>query len=76
MTVFDEERELDHFEAFASENGRLFYGLSPNVGMVTPTRDRNDAPRTVTLGDVGSIETSMGGCPYVIRQAVGADFGW
>jgi dihydroorotase len=48
------------FEAFASENGRLFYGLPPNEGTVTLTRERNDAPRSVALGDGKSIEAFMG----------------
>ncbi|NPT34950.1 dihydroorotase [Paraburkholderia xenovorans] len=60
LTVFDQEHALDHFEAFASENGRLFYGLPPNEGTVTLTRERNEAPRKVALGDGKSIETFMG----------------
>ena len=59
LTVFDEEHALDRFEAFASENGRLFYGLPPNKGTVTLTRERNDAPRSVALGDGKTIETFM-----------------
>jgi dihydroorotase len=61
LTVFDEEHALDRFEAFASDNGRRFYGLPPNEGTVTLTRERNDAPRSVELGDGKSIETFMGG---------------
>jgi dihydroorotase len=60
LTVFDEENALQHFEAFASDNGRRFYGLPPNEGTVTLTRERNDAPRSVALGDGKSIETFMG----------------
>lgn len=60
LTVFDEENALEHFEAFASENGRIFYGLPPNEGTVTLTRERNDEPRSVALRDGKSIETFMG----------------
>jgi dihydroorotase len=37
-TVFEEEGALARFEAFASENGRLFYGLPLNLGTVTLER--------------------------------------
>jgi dihydroorotase len=60
LTVFDQEQAIDRFEAFASESGRLFYGLPPNEGTVTLTRERNDAPRSVALGDGKSIEAFMG----------------
>lgn len=60
LSVFDEENAIDRFEAFASENGRRFYGLPPNEGTVTLMRARSDAPRSVTLADGGSIETFMG----------------
>jgi dihydroorotase len=60
MTVFDEEHAIDRFEAFASENGRLFYGLPPNEGTVTLTRERNDEPRCAVLGEGKPIETFMG----------------
>lgn len=42
-SVFDEEGALDRFEAFASQNGPLFYGLPLNEGTVTLER----APVTV-----------------------------
>ncbi|MFM0738027.1 dihydroorotase [Paraburkholderia xenovorans] len=61
LTVFEQENALDRFEAFASENGRRFYGLPPNEGTVTLTRERNDAPRSISPGDNKSIETFMGG---------------
>lgn len=35
LTVFEEERALDKFEAFASENGPKFYGLPLNQGTIT-----------------------------------------
>jgi len=37
-TVFEEEGALDRFEAFASENGPRFYGLSLNEGRVALER--------------------------------------
>ncbi|MEW6344121.1 MAG: dihydroorotase [Pseudomonadota bacterium] len=59
LTVFEQENAIDRFEAFASENGRRFYGLPPNEGTVTLTRECNDAPSSITLGDGKSIETFM-----------------
>src|SRR3954452_16499935 len=43
-TVFDEEGRLDHFEAFASENGARFYGLPLNEGTVTLERAEARVP--------------------------------
>lgn len=60
LTVFEQENAIDRFEAFASENGRRFYGLPPNEGTLTLTRERSDAPRSVALGDGEWIETFMG----------------
>ncbi|CAB3767282.1 dihydroorotase [Paraburkholderia humisilvae] len=57
LTVFEQENAIDRFEAFASENGRRFYGLPPNEGTVTLTHEPNDAPRSVPLGEGKSIET-------------------
>ena len=37
-TVFEEERALDRFEAFASENGARFYRLPLNEGTITLER--------------------------------------
>ena len=42
--VFDEEGAMDRFEAFASENGPLFYGLPLNEERVTLVRDPNPCP--------------------------------
>ena len=36
--VFEEEGALDRLEAFASENGPLFYGLKPNEGRIVLER--------------------------------------
>jgi dihydroorotase len=61
LTVFEEENALDKLEAFASENGRRFYGLPANDGFVTLKREPNDAPEQVPLGGGKSIETFNGG---------------
>src|SRR6478609_8772607 len=42
--VFEEEGALDRFEAFASENGPLFYGLPLNEGTVTLERADTQVP--------------------------------
>jgi dihydroorotase len=60
LSVFEQENAIDRFEDFASENGRRFYGFPPNEGTVTLVRERNDAPRSVTLSDGKSIEIFMG----------------
>ncbi len=46
-TVFEEENALDRFEAFASENGSLFYGLPLNQGRVTLERSGVDVPDAI-----------------------------
>ena len=43
-TVFEEEDALEHFEAFASENGPRFYGLPLNEGTVTLERAEAEVP--------------------------------
>jgi dihydroorotase len=60
LTVFEEEDAIDRFEAFASENGRRFYGLPPNTGTVTLTRGKNDAPSAILLDHRRSVVTFMG----------------
>jgi len=49
-TVFDEEGALDHFEAFASENGARFYGLPLNEGSITLERAEYAVP--YKIGDL------------------------
>ena len=39
LTVFEEEGAMEHFEAFACENGPRFYGLPLNEGTVTLRRE-------------------------------------
>jgi dihydroorotase len=45
--VFEEEGELERFEAFASEHGARFYGLPLNDGGVTLEQAEHDVPETV-----------------------------
>ena len=47
LQEFEEEGALDRFEAFASENGARFYGLSLNEGTVTLVRDELEVPARV-----------------------------
>lgn len=47
LAVFEEEGALDKFEAFASENGPLFYGLPLNESTVTLEKAPVDVPETV-----------------------------
>ncbi len=47
LTVFEEEGALDHFEAFASENGPRFYGLPLNEGRITLERADVRVPDTL-----------------------------
>jgi dihydroorotase len=46
-TVFEEEGALDKLEAFASENGPLFYGLPLNDGTVTLQRSAVEVPEEI-----------------------------
>jgi len=58
--VFDELGALDRFEAFASLNGPKFYGLAPNVGMVTLARGNTSIPPLVAE-EVGGLRPFRGG---------------
>lgn len=48
--VFDEEGALDRLEAFASEHGPRFYGLSLNASRVTLTRSPWQVPDVIEIG--------------------------
>ena len=50
IAVFDEEGALDKFEAFASENGPLFYGLPLNEGTVTLEKSGATVPDEIAAG--------------------------
>ena len=47
VSVFEEEGALEHFEAFASENGARFYGLPPNEITVTLEKAKTEVPTEV-----------------------------
>jgi dihydroorotase len=52
IEVFDAEGALDRFEAFASLNGALFYGLPPNRGTITLVKRTSElAPSFAVDGD-------------------------
>ncbi len=59
--VFDEERALDQFEAFASLNGPAFYGLEPNGETVTLKREDWVVPESVTVADGSAVKPFMAG---------------
>ncbi len=63
--VFEEERKLENFEGFASENGPNFYGLPLNDGTVTLEKVPHEVP--------GRIEAN--GTPIVPFHA-GETLGW
>lgn len=65
LAVFEEEGAIEHFEAFASENGPRFYGLPLNEDRVTLRRE------TVVVPE--SIDAS--GTPVVPFHA-GETLGW
>jgi dihydroorotase len=48
VAVFDDEGELDRFEAFASENGPRFYRLPLNEGTVTLEQAAVEVPAEIT----------------------------
>jgi dihydroorotase len=50
VAVFDEEGAIDRLEAFASENGPIFYGLPLNPGTVTLERVNHLVPATLSAG--------------------------
>jgi dihydroorotase len=49
VQVFDEEKALEKFEAFASLNGARFYGLKPNAKMMTLKRQPGQAVASVAV---------------------------
>jgi len=48
--TFDEEGALNHLEAFASENGARFYGLSLNTSKIKLERTTSCVPETLLAG--------------------------
>lgn len=47
LTVFEEENAVEHFEAFASENGPNFYGLPLNEQKIALKRSTLQVPETL-----------------------------
>lgn len=66
-TVFAEEGALEHFEAFASLNGAAFYGLPPNTGTVTLTRERWLVPDILPV-QLDGAETTL--VPFMAGQTL------
>lgn len=60
IQVFDEEGALEHFEAFASENGPNFYGLPLNDGTVTLTRAQTPVPERLAVMDTEIVPFCSG----------------
>lgn len=52
VQVFDEERALDKFEAFASLNGPAFYGLPVNTRKITLRKSGVEVPADIGQGDL------------------------
>lgn len=65
LTVFDEEGALDKFEAFASENGPRFYGLSLNEGTMTLRRKPMLVPDSIDCNGTS-----------IVPFHAGEDIGW
>jgi dihydroorotase len=51
VQVFDEEKALGRFEAFAALNGARFYGLEPNRGTIVLERRPSSGVAAVRVGD-------------------------
>tara|TARA_R110002096_G_scaffold106781_8_gene234567 strand:- start:102 stop:1196 length:1095 start_codon:yes stop_codon:yes gene_type:complete len=58
--VFEEEGALDNLEAFASENGPNFYGLSLNSKKVVLERKETVVPEFIDIGDVRIVPYQAG----------------
>ena len=48
--AFDSQNALHHLEAFASNNGADFYGLSRNKGQISLRREAFVLPESVAFG--------------------------
>jgi dihydroorotase len=55
VQVFDEEKALDKFEAFASLNGPAFYGLPVNKEKIALSRAANAIPDRVAAAGTGVV---------------------
>ncbi|MGE0063667.1 MAG: dihydroorotase, partial [Xanthobacteraceae bacterium] len=61
LKVFEEEKALDKFEAFASLNGPAFYGLPPNEEKIRLKRAPSTIPECVAVEKAGEIRPLFGG---------------
>jgi dihydroorotase len=59
-TVFEADGKLDHFEAFASENGPRFYGLPLNEGTVTLERTAVEVPERMQSNGIELVPFHAG----------------
>ncbi|HEY0627287.1 MAG TPA: dihydroorotase [Allosphingosinicella sp.] len=59
-TVFEEEGALDRLEAFASENGPLFYGLPLNEGRVVLERAQVEVPASLPAAGTSIVPFHAG----------------
>jgi len=60
LQVFEEEDAVEHFEAFASENGARFYGLPLNEGQVTLERTEVTVPELLPAPGSGLVPFHAG----------------
>jgi dihydroorotase len=58
--VFEADGKLDHFEAFASENGPRFYGLPLNEGTVTLERTVVEVPERIQSNGIELVPFHAG----------------
>jgi dihydroorotase len=70
LTVFDEEKALDKFEAFASIHGARFYGLPLNGSTLTLRRVSCEVSEDIALPGGGSIHPFLGGStlPWMLEE--------
>jgi len=68
--VFEQEGALDRLEAFASEFGPRFYGLTPNAGTVELRRLSLDVPKQLDL------DNGEGGCERLVPFQAGETLPW
>ncbi|CAG2151833.1 Dihydroorotase [Cupriavidus yeoncheonensis] len=61
LTVFEEERALHRFEAFASENGANFYGVPPNRQTMTFHRTPMQVTGHIDLPDGRRLQPFLAG---------------
>lgn len=63
--IFDRANRLEKLEAFASLNGPAFYGLAPNEGRITLTREASPVPAAIEVAGEGPV------VPFRAGESVG-----